>query len=49
MSDKDRTDTVALIVIAPRKQPYIRPITFFTIRMSFLLIKEIFKLKKCIK
>jgi len=43
MSDKDRTDTVALI--APRTQTYTRPVTFF-IRVFFLLIKEIFKLNR---
>jgi len=45
MSDKDRTATVALIAVAPRTQPYAKPVTFF-IRVSSLLIKEIFKLNK---
>jgi len=45
MSDKARTNTVALIAIAPRTQTYARPVTFF-IHVFFLLIKEIFKLNR---
>jgi len=46
ISGKNRNNTVALIAITLRMQPYVRPVTFFVTRMFSLLIKEIFKLNR---